>query len=53
MSGTMLADVCLHSGSTALPYYLGSGSAAPVPGTDVSHSRSVLALTSSSIPVGS
>jgi hypothetical protein len=31
----MLADVCLHSASTALHYYLGSGSAAPVPVTSV------------------
>lgn len=49
----MLADLCLHSASTALPYYLGSGSAASVPVTHVSHGQSVLAPTSGSIPVGS
>jgi len=48
----MLADVCLHSASTALPYYLGSGSAAPVPVTHVNHSQSVLAPTSGSVTVG-
>jgi len=48
----MLADVCLHSASAALHYYLGSGSAAPVPVTHVSHSQSVLARTSGSVTVG-
>ena len=48
----MRADACLHSGSAALHYYLGSGSAAPVPVTHVSHSQSVLARTSGSVTVG-
>jgi hypothetical protein len=49
----MLADVSLHSASTALHYYLGSGSAAPpVPVTHINHSQSVLAPTSGSVTVG-
>ena len=48
----MLADVCLHSASTALPHYQGSGSAAPVPCTHVSHGQSVLAPMSGSVTVG-
>ncbi len=47
----MLADVCLHSASTALHYDLGSGSAAPVPVTHVNHSQSILAPTSCSVRV--
>ena len=47
----MLADVCLHSSSTALHYYLGSRWAAPMPVTHVSHSQSVLAPTSGSVTV--
>ena len=47
----MLADVCLHSASAALHYYLGSGSAAPVPVIHVSHSQSVLARMSGSATV--
>ena len=48
----MLADVCLHSASAALHYYLGSASAAPVPVTHVSHSQSVLAPTSRRVTIG-
>jgi hypothetical protein len=48
----MLADVCLHSASTALHYYLGSGSAAPVPVAHVSHSQSVLAPACGNVTVG-
>lgn len=48
----MRSDVCQHSTSAALHYYLGSGSAAPVPVTHVSHSQSVLAPTSGSGTVG-
>ncbi len=48
----MLADVCLHSASTALHYYLGSGLAAPAPVTHVNHSRSVFAPTCGSVTVG-
>lgn len=49
----MLADVCLHSASAALHYYLGSGSGAPGPVIHVSHRQSVLAPMSGSVTVGS
>jgi hypothetical protein len=48
----MLADVCLHSAPVALHYYLGSGSAAPVPVTNASQGQSVLSSTSGSVAVG-
>jgi hypothetical protein len=47
----MLADVCLHSASTALHYYLGSGLAAAVHVTQASHSLSVLDSASGHLTV--
>ena len=48
----MLGDVGLHSASAALHCNLGSGSAGPVPVTQVSHGQSVLAPKTGSVTVG-